>query len=117
MGSSDADKLKDALKEARIDDMVSEKGLDYKVGSDGNLLSGGQKQRIAIARALFADRDIIVLDEGISALDSNTATEIEDALLSREGQTLISISHHISPEMRARYDRVIMLKDGTIEYA
>ncbi|WP_192575609.1 ABC transporter ATP-binding protein [Butyrivibrio fibrisolvens] len=117
MGATDEKKLGDVIKEARIAEMVMDKGIDYEVGSDGNLLSGGQKQRIAIARALFADRDIIVLDEGISALDKETALEIEDTLLKRKGQTLISISHHVLPEMRAKYDEIIELKDGTIRIA
>ncbi len=117
MGAVEDRALSETVKEAQIEDMVNDKGFDYKVGSDGCLLSGGQKQRIAIARALFAGRDIIVLDEGVSALDKETASEIENMLLNQKGRTLIQVSHHVTPENRARYDKVIEIKDGRVRCA
>jgi len=112
LGETNDAKYEKAIRNAEIEDVVKEKGADYKVGSDGSLLSGGQKQRVAIARAMYAERDIIVLDEGISALDNGTARAIEETLLDRQELTLISVSHHILPEMRSRYDEIIELKNG-----
>ncbi|MBR6395345.1 MAG: ABC transporter ATP-binding protein [Lachnospiraceae bacterium] len=113
LGETNDAKYEKAIRNAEIEDVVKEKGADYKVGSDGSLLSGGQKQRVAIARAMYAERDIIVLDEGISALDNGTARAIEETLLDRQELTLISVSHHILPETRTRYDEIIELKNGT----
>ncbi|MBP5306200.1 MAG: ABC transporter ATP-binding protein [Lachnospiraceae bacterium] len=113
LGETNDAKYEKAIRNAEIEDVVKEKGAEYKVGSDGSMLSGGQKQRVAIARAMYAERDIIVLDEGISALDNGTARAIEETLLDRQELTLISVSHHILPETRTRYDEIIELKNGT----
>ena len=84
------------------------------VGANGDQLSGGQKQRIAIARALHADKDILILDEGLSALHEDMGQKIEKGLLADRERTVISISHHAGREIRAMYDAVIELKQGRI---
>ena len=94
--------------------MTQEKGLDFVVGAGGDQLSGGQKQRIAIARALHADKDILILDEGLSALHEDMGQEIEKRLLAQPGRTVISISHHASEEIKGLYDAVIEIKEGRI---
>lgn len=87
-------------------------GISYQVGERGERLSGGQKQRIAIARALIRNTDFLILDEGTSALDEQTAGEIEAELLQLEKLTLLTITHHLrKPE---EYDEVFALKDGKI---
>lgn len=114
MGDENNEKLDIIINKACIDDLIMEKGKDYFVGSNGDLLSGGQKQRIAIARALYAQKEILALDEGTSALDPKTAKEIEKDFLQKEGLTVISICHHVNPEMQKLYDVIWEMKEGKI---
>lgn len=88
-------------------------GLDTPVGEDGSNLSGGQKQRVAIARALIHDRSILLVDEGTSALDQKNAGIVEDSLLDNPDLTLILVSHHLSPERKARFTNVYSLEPVT----
>ncbi len=96
---------------SKFTDTFSE-GVSYQVGERGERLSGGQKQRIAIARALLRNTEFLILDEGTSALDEQTAVEIESELLKLEKLTLLTITHHLQkPE---EYDEVFALKEGKI---
>ena len=85
-------------------------GLNTVVGEEGRNLSGGQKQRVAIARALIHNRSILLVDEGTSALDKKNADIVEDSLLSNPDLTLILVSHHLSEERKAQFDKVYELK-------
>ena len=85
-------------------------GLNTVVGEEGRNLSGGQKQRVAIARALIHNRSILLVDEGTSALDKKNADIVEDSLLSNPELTLILVSHHLSEERKAQFDKVYELK-------
>ncbi len=88
-------------------------GLDTVVGERGVTLSGGQKQRIAIARALLADPEILVLDDALSAVDADTEERILQNLFAvRKGKTTLMISHRISA--MARCGRCIVLEDGHV---
>ncbi|HDK7138564.1 TPA: ABC transporter ATP-binding protein [Clostridium botulinum] len=89
-------------------------GLNYLVGENGSNLSGGQRQRIAIARALIQQTPILVLDEGTSAIDMQTAYDIESKLLSIENLTLITITHKMSEELLSLYDEIIYMENGHI---
>ena len=85
-------------------------GLDTIVGEEGCNVSGGQKQRIAIARALIHKRSILLVDEGTSALDAKNADLVEKSLLANPDLTLILISHHLTPERKAQFDRVYAME-------
>lgn len=92
-------KLQEAIAKARLTQMVSNlsKGLDTLVGERGMKLSGGQKQRIALARAFYHERDILVMDESTSALDTETEQEIVDEIQRLKGEkTMIVIAHRIT---------------------
>lgn len=91
-----------------------ENGLYSKVGENGNRLSGGQKQRVAVARALIRKTPILILDEGTSAVDKQTAYAIEKDLLEESSLTLITITHHMMEELRELYSGVIVMEKGKV---
>ncbi len=114
MGDKKNKHLEQVMKKSKLAEIVDEKGLGFVVGSNGDLLSGGQKQRIAIARAVYAQKDVLILDEGFSALDPETAREIETSVLKEEDLTVISISHHVTSDLMEQYDEVWEVKDGKV---
>ena len=88
-------------------------GYGTMVGERGVSLSGGQKQRIAIARALILDPEIMILDDSVSAVDTDTEEKILQHLRqTRKGKTNIIIAHRISTIQDA--DKIIVIDDGTI---
>ncbi|MGL5415522.1 MAG: ABC transporter ATP-binding protein [Clostridium sp.] len=89
-------------------------GIHTSVGENGSNLSGGQKQRVAIARALIRKTPLLILDEGTSALDLKTASDIEETLLSEENLTIITITHKLDESILNRYDKIIFMKKGII---
>jgi len=89
------------------------KGFDTEIGERGLTLSGGQKQRIAIARALATDPAVLIFDDALSAVDTETEEKILTRLLAnRRGKTNIIISHRI-PAL-SRCDRILVLWHGRI---
>lgn len=88
-------------------------GLETLAGEKGISLSGGQKQRIAIARAIIADRELLILDDSLSAVDSNTEKKIISHInKKRKGRTNIIVSHRLSAVENA--DLIIVLDHGEI---
>ena len=90
-------------------------GVLQKVGENGSNLSGGQRQRVAVARALIRRKPILILDEGTSAIDTQTAYEIENSLLAIDDLTLITITHNLQVELLEKYDQIIYMEDGFIK--
>ncbi|MCR5808576.1 MAG: ABC transporter ATP-binding protein/permease [Clostridiales bacterium] len=105
----------EAARIAAIHDVVQgfEKGYDTVVGERGVTLSGGQKQRVAIARMLMQDAPIIILDDSMSAVDTETDAAIRDALNGRRDScTTFIISHRITTLCRA--DKILVLEHGRL---
>ena len=117
LGKPDAsiDEVKAAARIAVADGFISEmkNGYNSFIGERGTTLSGGQKQRLAIARALLTGADIIIMDEAVSNLDSESEAEFRTALdnISKQ-KTIITIAHRSSTIMAAK--RVVILEDGII---
>ncbi len=89
------------------------KGFDTVIGESGVLLSGGERQRISIARAILADRPILILDEATSSLDTESELYVQKALENlMRGRTTFVIAHRLSTIQRA--DRIVVMDDGRI---
>ena len=88
-------------------------GYQTEVGPQGTRLSGGQRQRIGLARALFREPDILILDEATNALDSPTETAIKEALENLAGTlTMLIVAHRLSTVRNA--DWVVVLENGEV---
>ena len=113
--SQDMERMEEAAAMAYANDFISKlpKQYDTIVGEKGIRLSGGQKQRIAIARALYKNTPILILDEATSSLDVASEVEVQKAFDNlMKGRTTIVIAHRLSTVMNA--NRIIVLVGGTI---
>lgn len=101
--------------ETRARDLLDLLGLADKSGEVPAVLSGGQRQRLAIARALANEPTLLLADEPTGALDSDGGREVLELFrrLHDEGQTIIMVTH--SAEVAAGANRVVHMKDGTVE--
>ncbi|MBQ8654441.1 MAG: ABC transporter ATP-binding protein [Clostridia bacterium] len=109
------DRVEAAAKAACIHDNIIEfpMGYDTVVGERGVTLSGGQKQRSAIARALMKDAPILIMDDALSAVDTDTERQILQNLKeNRRDRTTIIIAHRISTIQHA--DHILVLEDGRV---
>jgi ATP-binding cassette, subfamily B, heavy metal transporter len=113
--SASRDQVFAAMKFAQLDELVEDLPDKEKtvVGERGVRLSGGEKQRVSIARAILANKKVLVLDEATSALDSKTEHEIQKDLEKlMKGRTSIIIAHRLSTIMYA--DLIVVLEKGKI---
>tara|TARA_B100001115_G_scaffold118946_1_gene88678 strand:- start:1146 stop:2855 length:1710 start_codon:yes stop_codon:yes gene_type:complete len=118
LGDSDENnysKLKDSIDIANAQEFIEEfpEKLNYNVGDNGSNLSGGQKQRIAIARAVYSNCPILILDEATSSLDSESEKLVQNAIDKlMVDKTSIVIAHRLSTIQNA--DKIIVLDKGEI---
>ncbi|NMA22242.1 MAG: ATP-binding cassette domain-containing protein, partial [Spirochaetales bacterium] len=112
----DRERVIAAAKIAAMDDFITgqmKDGYDTVIGERGIRLSGGQRQRIGLARALYDNPPVLVLDEATSSLDGITETEVMDAIKSAsQDRTVIMIAHRLSTVQNC--DVIYMMKDGNI---
>ncbi len=109
------DEVMQAIKFAQLEKFVNNLPKREKtiVGERGVKLSGGEKQRVSIARAILADKKVLVLDEATSSLDSETEHEIQNGLEKlMENRTSVIIAHRLSTIMKA--NRIIVMEKGKI---
>ena len=98
-GEVDRERLNKAIISAQLQEVIEKmpEGLDTQVGERGVMLSGGQRQRVGLARALYFDPEMLILDEGTSALDNETEAKFMRAVESLQGEiTVISIAHRLT---------------------
>ena len=112
--ANDEEVLQAAVMACIHDNIVEfEKGYDTVVGERGVTLSGGQRQRMALARAILKDPPILILDDALSAVDTETEVMILEALRRRHGRrTTLVIAHRLSTLMAA--DRILVLDGGRL---
>ncbi|HEY3202699.1 MAG TPA: ABC transporter ATP-binding protein [Thermoanaerobaculia bacterium] len=109
------EKVREAAQAACADEFISRlpQGYDTAVGEGASRLSGGQRQRLAIARAIYKDAPILILDEATSQLDTESEALIARALANlMKGRTTLVIAHRMSTVRRA--DRILVLDEGRI---
>ena len=111
----DMERVKAAARAAHADEFVREleHGYETRLGQSGNRLSGGQRQRIAIARAVYRDAPVLVLDEATSNLDSQSESLVQDALAHLlVGRTALVVAHRLSTVQAA--DRIVVMSQGRV---
>ncbi|MEX0747631.1 MAG: ATP-binding cassette domain-containing protein, partial [Rhodothermales bacterium] len=110
-----SDQIRRAALEAELLENIDEfpEGFETFIGERGITLSGGQKQRSSIARALIRLPSILILDDALSAVDTNTEASILSHLRQHYGKrTVVIVSHRISAVMDA--DQIVVIEDGSI---
>jgi ATP-binding cassette subfamily B protein len=118
LGRADASReeiIQAAVNAAIHEDILELKdGYDTMTGERGVKLSGGQRQRLALARALLCNRPVLIIDDGLSAVDVATEHEVFAGLRRHfEGKTVLIVSNRI--KLLSMTDRIIILADGSIE--
>lgn len=110
----DVNKVKQLVRDLDLESWVESlpEGIHTGIGEKGVKISGGQRQRLAIARALYHDAEILLLDEVTSQLDRETEREVMQAILRMESKhkTIVLITHR--PELWTSFDHLYELKDG-----
>ena len=107
--------VKDAAVNAGIYDEITKfkDGLNTKIGERGVTLSGGQKQRIAIARALIRKPQLLILDDSLSAIDTETSSKIQSMLTQNNpNQMTVHISHRVSQVSHCKH--ILVIENGAV---
>jgi len=106
----------DLSKQLAITEFVEKlpNGFETQIGENGAMLSGGQKQRIAIARALYKNPEILLMDEATSSLDTQSEKVVKEVIdaFKAQGKTVIVIAHRLSTIANA--DTILVLENGTV---
>lgn len=103
-----------ALERSGLSEFIEKRGEDFVCGENGANLSGGERQRISIARALLRKSPIILVDEATAALDAATARAVSFSILNLVVMTRIVVTHRLEEAILRRYDKILVMKNGTI---
>lgn len=110
------ERILDLSKQLGITEFVEKlpNGFETQIGENGAMLSGGQKQRIAIARALYKNPEVLLMDEATSSLDTNSERIVKEVIdnFKEQGKTVIVIAHRMSTIANA--DTILVMENGTI---
>ena len=112
----DDEKLRKAINIAQLSDFILnlEKGVETHIGEKGLNISGGQRQRIAIARAIYLDAEILILDEATNELDEENEDKIIKNLISVHKHKTIILTTHNQNILKS-CDQIISIKDNKFE--
>ena len=108
-------KIKECVEKAQLGDFIQSlpHGVNTNVGEDGFSLSGGQRQRLAVARALYFEREVIILDEPTSALDKKTGLNLMREIVNlKVGKTIICVTHDL--DYLKSFDKIFEMRDGKL---
>ena len=109
-------RILDLSKQLGITEFVEKlpNGFETQIGENGAMLSGGQKQRIAIARALYKNPEVLLMDEATSSLDTNSEQIVKEVIdnFKSQGKTVIVIAHRLSTIANA--DTILVMENGNI---
>ena len=109
----DLEKVREALKVAHLDELFNSNLNDEKLQENFNRMSGGQRQRLGLARAIYRESKIMILDEATSSLDAITESKVMETVKSLRGKTtVIIVAHRLSTIKNA--DQVIYLEGGKV---
>lgn len=103
-----------ALERSGLSELIEKRGEEFVCGENGANLSGGERQRISIARALLRKSPILLVDEATAALDAATARAVSFSILNLVGMTRIVVTHRLEEAILRRYDKILVMKNGTI---
>ena len=103
-----------ALERSGLSEFIEKRGEDFVCGENGANLSGGERQRISIARALLRKSPTLLVDEATAALDAATARAVSFSILNLVGMTRIVVTHRLEEAILRRYDKILVMKNGTI---
>lgn len=109
-----ADAVESAAERAGLKGLIEEKGWDYACGEGGSHLSGGEKQRISIARSLLKQSQVLLADEVTSALDTETAEGVTNAILDINGITRLVVTHKLEEKTLSRFDGIVVMRNGRV---
>ena len=105
------EKLAQVLDLTGLTELVAQRGLDSSLKAAGSDLSGGQKQRIELARALLQERQVLLVDEGTSALDPKLSELIHQKAIATFDGTVIEIAHKLSPKEQSLFTKTLALNE------
>lgn len=112
-----AAEIEKVLEQAGLKTLIDSlpEGTGTRISENGKNFSGGEKQRIGLARVLLQKKRILLLDEFTAHLDKQTAREIEGRLLAESDCMVITVTHHLQPEILGQYDQALVLsEEGTL---
>ncbi|MCW6674490.1 ABC transporter ATP-binding protein/permease [Aerococcaceae bacterium NML171108] len=103
--------MQQIIKQTHLDSLITqlEDGLDTVINTDNITLSGGQIQRVSLARCLYHEPNILLIDEGTANIDAATAIDIEKILLTTPRLTVIMVSHHLFDEVAPFIDSIVTI--------
>lgn len=106
--------IQSAIRRSGLEQLILDKGIDFLCGENGCNLSGGERQRISIARGLLKYSRLLMMDEATAALDADTAYQVTNAVLNVPDMTKLVITHKIEEGTLRRFDRILVLRNGSI---
>lgn len=113
-GLFDESLVESVIQKAGLEEVVKEKGMEYRCGDNGNALSGGEKQRIGIARSIMQGTEVLLMDEVTSALDTRSGYKIMETVQKMEGKTRIMVTHDLYPALLKKFDGIFVLENGKL---